>query len=127
MITLQSPLQELRKRQSASRSWQSGGRAVSTTTTHCDRRTIDGFARALVLMAFLKPISAAATEIDFFASDFAGCLLDELKAMLDRGTLIVYSVTPGNPTRLVGKDGLDTGPFIIGEFMAHDSKPSLGV
>ncbi len=32
-------------------------------------------------------------KIDLFASDFAGCSLDELTAMLDRGMLTIYSVT----------------------------------
>ena len=37
-------------------------------------------------------------------------------------TPIVY---PRNPTRLIGLHRLDGGPFIIGEFIAHDSSPSV--
>jgi hypothetical protein len=34
-------------------------------------------------------------------------------------------VNPRNATRLVRQHGLDGNPFIIGEFVAHDSSPSL--
>jgi len=37
-------------------------------------------------------------------------------------TAIVY---PRNPTRLIGQHRLDGGPFIIGEFIAHDSGPPV--
>ena len=39
-------------------------------------------------------------------------------------TPVVY---PRNATRLVRQHGLDGNPFIVGEFVAHDSTPSLGV
>jgi hypothetical protein len=34
-------------------------------------------------------------------------------------------VHPRNATRLVGQHGLDGNPFMIGEFIAHDSSPSF--
>ena len=39
-------------------------------------------------------------------------------------TSVVY---PRNATRLVRQHRLDGKPFIVGEFVAHDSTPSLGV
>jgi hypothetical protein len=39
-------------------------------------------------------------------------------------TPVVY---PRNATWLVRQHGLDGNPFIVGEFVAHDSTPSLGV
>jgi hypothetical protein len=33
---------------------------------------------------------------------------------------------PRNATRLVGQHQLDGKPFIIGEFIAHDSSPQFG-
>src|SRR5579862_2677914 len=36
-------------------------------------------------------------------------------------------VDPRNATRLVRQHRLDGKPFIVGEFVAHDSTPSLGV
>jgi hypothetical protein len=36
-------------------------------------------------------------------------------------------VRPRNATRLVRQHRLDCNPFIVGEFVAHDSSPSLGV
>src|SRR5215467_3718086 len=39
-------------------------------------------------------------------------------------TSVVY---PRNATRLVRQHRLDGKPFIVGEFAAHDSTPSLGV
>src|ERR1700722_17393681 len=36
-------------------------------------------------------------------------------------------VHPRNATRLVRQHGLDGSPFIVGEFVAHDSTPSLGI
>src|ERR1700756_1067236 len=35
-------------------------------------------------------------------------------------------VHPRNATRLVRQHGLDGNPFIIGEFVAHDSSPQFG-
>jgi hypothetical protein len=35
-------------------------------------------------------------------------------------------VHPRNSTRLVGQHRLDRGPFTVGEFIAHDSKPQFG-
>ena len=37
-------------------------------------------------------------------------------------TPVIY---PRNPTRFVGQHRFDGGPFIIGEFMAHDSSPQV--
>jgi hypothetical protein len=34
-------------------------------------------------------------------------------------------VHPRNSTRLVGQHRLDRGPFIVGEFIAYDSKPPI--
>ena len=39
-------------------------------------------------------------------------------------TTVVY---PRHPTRLVGQHRFDGGPFVIGEFVAHDSGPQLGL
>lgn len=38
-------------------------------------------------------------------------------------TAVVY---PGNATRLVRQHGLDGDPFVVGEFLAHDSSPQFG-
>ena len=35
-------------------------------------------------------------------------------------------VDPRSPTRLIAQHRLDRGPFIVGEFIAHDSKPQFG-
>src|SRR5262245_45291572 len=40
-----------------------------------------------------------------------------------KDTSVVY---PRNATRLVRQHGLDGGPFIISEFVAHDSSPQFG-
>ena len=47
---------------------------------------------------------------------------DPIDAIED--TTVVY---PRHPTRLVGQHRFDGGPFIIGEFVAHDSSPQLGL
>jgi hypothetical protein len=39
-------------------------------------------------------------------------------------TTVIY---PRDATRLVGKHGLDGGPFDVREFIAHDSSPSSQV
>lgn len=39
-------------------------------------------------------------------------------------TAVIY---PRNTSRLVRQHRLDDNPFIIGEFVAHESSPSLGV
>jgi hypothetical protein len=35
-------------------------------------------------------------------------------------------VYPRNATRLIRQHGLDGKPFIVGEFVAHDSSPKYG-
>jgi hypothetical protein len=35
-------------------------------------------------------------------------------------------INPRNPRRLFRQHGLDGGPFIIGEFVRHDSSPEFG-
>jgi len=54
------------------------------------------------------------------ASDVRAERLDPENTVED--TPIVY---PRNLTRFFGQHRLDGGPFIIGEFIAHDSSPSV--
>src|ERR1700733_3638156 len=57
-----------------------------------------------------------------WAKHLAKVLLQDPEDVVEDTTVI----NPRNPTRLFRQHGLDGGPFIIGEFVRHDSSPQFG-